>query len=263
MLVVRWLLRRLLRLLQLLLHASWFVSRKSPALFVGAALGAYITEKKWDFLWDGKLLDAWIWFGVAVVAWVTLSLTRRWWNPFVSRGGAELQVLLKVLGKSARFVADSHSHARVARQHRNDELAGNIAGYLTKAYPKIKDVRSVVYKMNQDGTQLVPHRWDGAREPSGPFIKGDGGRGDMAFEFVRSARGAKLVEDTKKADSGWQGSGEGYRSYISAPIVSTSGHHGMLTIDAQEPSALTKEDLKVAELAANLLSIAFASVKAK
>jgi hypothetical protein len=248
-----------------LLTLLWKISGLAPGFFVGAAVGAYFAKENtdWSFLWDEKLADLRLWFVISLIAWILLSATRRWWDALAAWGEVNSSLLISLFGDSARFAADSMGEPKAIRQSRRDELAGKIAGYLVRSYPKLKDVRVIVYEMSDDSTELIPLRWEGRRPPSGPFVKGDGARGDKAIAFVTNNSPSKLVENTKKADPGWQGSGDGYKSYISAPIVSTRGYHGMLTIDASAKYALTTEDLKVATLAANMLSGAFASIKTK
>lgn len=255
----------LLRAALFLLSVVFFLASKSPTLFIGAALGTYLTEKKWDFLWSDALLWARVWFVISVILWAALHVTRRWWEKKKQLSGVHLNILVGFLGLAARFVADYHGRSKQARQHRNEELAQQMASYMTRSYPNVKDVRAVVYKTSPDGSQMEPLRWDGppGRAPSGPFVRGDGGRGDKAFEFIESNQGPKLVEDTKNADPGWQGSGSGYRSFIAAPIVNTAGHLGMLTIDAPKAKAFTPEEKEVVALAANVLGIAFSTTKGK
>ncbi|RAX43712.1 hypothetical protein DQ354_19275 [Arthrobacter sp. AQ5-06] len=257
--------RGLLGLFRWLLTLLWKISGVAPGFFIGAAVGAYFADENtdWTFLLDPKLADVRLWFIVSVVVWIVLSATRRWWDALAAWGEVNSSLLISLFGDSARFAADSVGQSKARRESRRDELAGKIAGYLVRSYPKLKDVRVIVYEMNDDSTELIPLRSEGRRQPSGSFVKGDGGRGDKAIHFVTSNSPPKLVENTKKADPGWKGSGDGYKSYISAPIVSARGHHGMLTIDASAKYALTTEDLKVATLAANMLSGAFASVKTK
>ncbi len=228
-------------------------------------MGAFFAAENsdWSFLWGPKLADVRLWFFISVGLWVLLTATRRWWDALAAWGEVNSSLLIRLFGESARFAADSIGQPKAKREARRDELAGRMAGYLIRSYPNLKNVRVVIYEMNGDSTELTPLRWEGRRQPSGPFVKGDGGRGDKAIDFVTSNAPSKLIENTEKADPGWQGSGTGYKSYIAAPIATVRGHYGMLTIDAAPKDGLTKEDLKVATLAANLLSGSFASVRAK
>lgn len=257
--------RRSLTFLHGLITLLWKVSGMAPGFLVGAAVGAFFAKENtdWAFLLDAKFAQVRLWFFVSLGLWVVLWLTRRWWGAWSAWGEVDSSLLIRLLGTAARFAADTIGMTKVQREARRNELAGKIAGYLTNAYPAISDVRAIVYEMTKGGTELTPLRSEGHRSHSGPFVKGDGGRGDMAISFVTSNSGPKLVPDTNAADPGWQGSGNGYRCYISAPIVSRGGHHGMLTIDTPARSAFTKEDLKVVTLAANILSIAFSSVRLK
>lgn len=56
----------------------------------------------------------------------------------------------------------------------------------------------------------------------------------------------------------YEGSGEGYQTFISVSINDGTNAYGMLTVDAPTPGALVKLDVYVLEVVSNLVAIAFA-----
>lgn len=132
---------------------------------------------------------------------------------------------------------------------------------LSRVYSRIPDIRAIVYELNNEQDQLTPLKHAGERKPTGEFTLADE-RGRAAIDFVLSDDGAELISDVhKNRREGWNGSGNGYRTYIAAPIVSKSGFHGMITIDAPKPGDLTPHDKRVIDLAASLLSVGFAHIR--
>lgn len=147
------------------------------------------------------------------------------------------------------------------RQFVRGELALHMVNALTRVYSRIPDVRTIVYELNHDRNEMKPIQHAGERKPSGSFTLDDE-RGQQAIQFVLMDGGAHLEPDVKKKDySAWQGQGNGYRTYIAAPVVSRNGFHGMITIDAPKPGDLTQHDKRVIDLAANILSVGFAHIK--
>lgn len=63
-----------------------------------------------------------------------------------------------------------------------------------------------------------------------------------------------------KADAppGYNGDVERYRTFIRAPVFANNVVFGMLTVDAPKPDALSDGDVKLAELVAAQMAVAFA-----
>ena len=90
-----------------------------------------------------------------------------------------------------------------------------------------------------------------------PFVSGDNGRGDAALTWLRSGA-PKFVPDTdREADPAWKGSGRGYRTYISVPILIKDEALGMLTVDAPVPGDLDETDVPLVEVLAGILAVGF------
>lgn len=62
-------------------------------------------------------------------------------------------------------------------------------------------------------------------------------------------------------DGAYHGTRIGYRTFISAPIADRQRTYGMLTVDAPNPGDLLKSETHLVMLVADLLAIAFASVR--
>lgn len=229
---------------------------------MGAAFGQWLDDKNWDFL-GNPVVEPWFhWAIVAACLWLLLSVTKSYWHPSAVVSSKDEQMLLTQLGGSARSIADSvGTPMQARRQFVRGELVVHLVNNLSRVYSKIPDVRAIVYELNAEQNRLTPIKHAGERKPRGDFTLDDD-RGRAAIDFVLGDNGAELVSDVKKdGRPGWNGSGNGYRTYIAAPIVSKSGFHGMITIDAPRPGDLTHHDKRVIDLAASILSVGFAHTK--
>lgn len=244
------------------LHAIRWCIGAATTIAIGAALGQWLDDKNWDFL-ANPVVEPWCrWTIAAAFLWLGLSLTKSYWHPGAVVSSKDEQMLLTQLGSSVRSIADSHGKPmQTRRQFVRGELAVHMVNALSRVYSRIPDVRATVYELNSDQDRLTPLQHAGERRPTGDFTAGDE-RGKAAIDFVLGDKGAELVSDVRKSGRpGWNGSGNGYRTYIAAPIVSKSGFHGMITIDAPNPGDLTHHDKRVIDLAASILSVGFAHTK--
>lgn len=256
------------KLIDRLAQIGWWVqflrwtSGVVVTLTAGAALGQWLDDKNFKFLAD-PALERWFQISAAsAVIWVLLSITQDSWHPDAEVSSKNEQMLLTQMARSARSLADSRRKPLQAKKHFvRGEMSLHAVNALSRVYSRVHDVRTVVYELNPEKTLLSPLHHAGEREPAGSFSVSTP-RGKAAIDFVLADDGAELVADVKKEKrDGWGGSGNGYRTYISAPIVSETGYHGMLTIDAPNPGDLTQQDKRVIDLAANLLGVGFASIK--
>jgi hypothetical protein len=241
-------------------------TRRSSGVIVtltaGGALGQWIADKNFKFITD-PALEGWFQLSILCVAiWIILTVSRDSWHPEADVSSKDDQMLLTQMAISARSLADARRKPLQAKKHFvRGTMATHVVNSLSRVYRKVDDVRTVVYELNAEKTLLSPLHHAGERAPAGAFSV-DTPRGQAAIDFVLADNGPELVADVKKENrDGWGGSGNGYRTYISAPIVSESGYHGMLTIDAPHPGDLTQQDKRVVGLAASLLSAGFASIK--
>lgn len=246
------------------LHAGRWLIGAALALAIGAGLGQWVDDKNWNFLSDPAIQPWFITAAVVAFIWLLLSLTRPYWHPEANVSSKDEQMLLTQLASSARSIADSHSQPLVARRHFvAGAFATHMVNALSRVYSRVPDVRTIVYELNPERNEMKPIQHAGERKPSGPFTTDDE-RGREAIDFVLADKGAHLEPDIKKKTKrmhAWNGKANGYRTFIAAPIVSTSGFHGMITIDAPNPGDLSEHDKRVVDLAANILSVGFAHIK--
>nr|WP_231747587.1 GAF domain-containing protein [Auraticoccus cholistanensis] len=121
---------------------------------------------------------------------------------------------------------------------------------------QIPGVRAVVYQLDAAGDRLEHIAYHGRGETPGTFERRPGGRPDPAFQALADNR-TRVVADVA-AEPSERGADRGYRTYIAVPVVTGHVPHGMLTVDAPEPSVFTDTDVAVAEFTAELLAVAFA-----
>ena len=243
------------------LHAIRWCLGAAVTLALGAGLGQWVDDKKWDFLADPAIGPWCVYTIIAAIVWVLLSVTKNYWHPDAVVSSKDEQMLLTQLASSARSIADSHGRPMATKRHFvRGEFSVHLVNALSRVYSRVQDVRTIVYELNHDRTELNPLQHAGERKPSGSFTLDDE-RGRAAIESVLSDKGARLEPDIKKKGDGWNGKGNGYRTYVAAPIVSKNGFHGMITIDAPNPGDLTEHVRRVVDLAANIMGVGFAHIK--
>ncbi|MFS0731046.1 GAF domain-containing protein [Curtobacterium sp. 1P10AnD] len=123
------------------------------------------------------------------------------------------------------------------------------------------DVRVVVYRSTDAGAgsrQLAVETHTGRRGKPKPFTEGDDGRGDAVFEWLGEGTPLFVADLTAEQLPGWQGSGKGYKTFISAPVTVDGVPKGMLTVDAPMPGDLDETDSSLVESLAALVGVAFA-----
>lgn len=225
------------------------VKEKNPALKSGEELGP-----AWALLWDGY----WIWIILAIISCLALWPLRKFSKELAS---VQTKQLLYALVEAARSIADGEHGTERDKKGELKALCTHLVAAMVSSYPDVEDVRAITYFFNEDHTELQRYVHAGTRDPSGPFTMNDA-RGKAAINFAHTSTTARLQDDTQKKDTeeGWKGSGQGYRCFIAAPILSSGGRYGMLTVDAKAPYALTAEDELVVMLAAQLIGLAKASI---
>lgn len=185
-----------------------------------------------NFIWSADLhLVTWFTI-IGVILWVCSALYR-WQSKAVSSSLSDHKVALSQLSRLAFEIADDLEDP-VARESKQDAKTLKImqAGY--QAYKSIEGICVTFYKyeeVNRRKTILNPVHSFGERKPSGPFVSGTP-RGDYALNFVRGPAESLFVPDRTLGGEDWEGSGDGYVTYISCPVSSTSGIFGMISIDA-------------------------------
>lgn len=179
----------------------------------------------------------------------------------------ELQAALKAaflpVVHDLRELAACKSNEREAKLVR---LVGRALGMAPMLITSAEKYRMVVYRRESGSglkTQLVVMNYftppgNGRDEEPRPFISGDGGRGDKVLAWLAKARNPKFIGNVAdETDPDWQGSGNGYATYISAPLKHKDRVYGMLTVDSAEPGDLDPTDERVMRLLAGLITVGF------
>jgi len=145
------------------------------------------------------------------------------------------------------------------RQRDYQRVIDRASQVLSISFPA--EVRVVVYRSTDASTgsrQLAVETHTGRRGKPKPFTEGDGGRGDAVFEWLEAGAPLFVADLAVEQLPGWQGSGKGYKTFISAPVTVDGVPKGMLTIDAPTPGDLDETDSSLVESLAALVGVAFA-----
>lgn len=153
------------------------------------------------------------------------------------------------------------------RQSSTDKVVSYMSGAAALVLPEAKRVRTVIYELKPPAGTRKRHlhvvscvgRGDKARD----FKDGDGGRGSAVFEWLDDVEaGTVFVDDLKRRHPPeWQGSGRGYKTFISAKIRIAGTAVGMLAVDAPQPGDLDESDKVVVEVLAALVAATWAEAR--
>lgn len=185
-----------------------------------------------------------------------------WDRRLITRDRTLNNVLHSQLAQMASMIAVMPGQRGAEHHAVLRELARQAVMALVLVFRKARDVRAVIYSLDPDGGELSVLRYEGLRQPLGAFRAGDGGRGDRALMFLlESGVPFLFVPDIRKErPEDYLGSGNGYRTFISAPISCDPEAYGMLTVDAARPGDLIEDDVQVVRAMAKLLAVAFALI---
>lgn len=138
-------------------------------------------------------------------------------------------------------------------------LAHQTASSLREAFLSVTGVRVAVFEVSEDQRRMTCTVSRGRGTKPKPFFKGTP-RGDKAFDLLTNPEKLHLfVSDIAEADPGeWEGSGNGYSTFISAPIRTQTHAFGMLTIDAPKAGDLEARDGATVSVFAAALGVAYA-----
>lgn len=217
----------------------------------------------------------WWWDGVAIALLIVYTILD--WLRELYRGrlrqidetaAATLVVSLRdALRPIAEEIADMQPLARQTRRERANGIARRSADALKLVMKDVHDLRCVVYRANDQGNVLNVLEWVGrsGAPPPREFRRGDE-RGDAAFHTIEQREPCFVRDVNDQAEIAalpgvYRGTRSGYRTFISAPIVDSGHDYGMVTVDAPEPGDLLLADKHLVMLAADMLAIAFASVR--
>lgn len=164
----------------------------------------------------------------------------------------ELQPLLE-------YAATATNHPRAERRKDAEKAAARAVAGLRNVFTTVRGVRVVVFVVSADGQRMCPLQPGGRQDRPGPFVRGTP-RGDKAFEVLEDPRKNFIIvpDLDKAAPEEWEGTGEGYRTFISAPIRSQEDGYGLLTIDAPDPGSLDDRHASTVALFAAALGVLYA-----
>jgi GAF domain-containing protein len=122
----------------------------------------------------------------------------------------------------------------------------------------VECIRANVFALVQDDD---PERMEwmahaGRGDTPRPFIEGTT-RGDAALKFIQEDNPAFYPDLDREHPVGWEGSGSGYRTFISVPVFTENNRYGIVTVDAPKPGALSLGDRYFVEVVAELMAVAF------
>ncbi|HEY5855728.1 MAG TPA: GAF domain-containing protein [Aldersonia sp.] len=166
----------------------------------------------------------------------------------------------------AEELADMQTIPKEFRRERAIQIAQRCVDGLRLVLHDVQGLRAVVYRVDEAGDTLrVIARGGRSESVPGDFVRGDE-RGDAAFAtlverqacFVRDVDDAADVANRVGAHSGARRS---YRTFIAAPVVDRLNKYGMLAVDAPTPGDLLDGDQHTVMLVADLLAVAFASIR--
>lgn len=139
----------------------------------------------------------------------------------------------------------------------------NVAGVAAQALSAlvadhVERPRAVVYLLNADASpiQMESIGHSGRGERPRPFVKGTP-RGDGALNFLSTRRKVVYKDLAQQKPEGYDGTMEDYATFISVPIWTDNGVYGMVSLDAPRAGTFDEGDIALAELTAELMSIAF------
>lgn len=143
-----------------------------------------------------------------------------------------------------------------AREAAMTQAAKTVVKDLLVAYSGVTGVRAVVYSVSSDAKRMTALATAGRSQRPGPFVRGTT-RGDKAFETLNIPENFLFEPNIAEASGRWAGSGNGYVTFISAPIRVGDEGYGLLTLDAPKVGDLDARDGSTVSLLAATLSIYF------
>lgn len=156
------------------------------------------------------------------------------------------------------LAASTTSKPKAERIRIAQSAAERVVIELSNAFSDVPGVRVVVFRINEDGTSMVPGQPGGRQDRPRDFVRGTT-RGDKAFDVLQGSKPFVRVPDLSKADPAeWEGTGDGYQTFISAPIRSSKEGLGLLTVDAPVVDSLEVRHGATLALFAAALGVLFA-----
>jgi transcriptional regulator with GAF, ATPase, and Fis domain len=159
------------------------------------------------------------------------------------------------------------SELRAADGRKRSELLGRLQSHAVAAcllpFERVEGARAILYVVADDGKSMTPIWHFGRQDDPGPHVRGSL-RGDRAFRQLENNETlfiADLDAAKKEHPKVWAHCGEGYATFVAAPIAANHKGFGMLSVDAPIPGTIGSRHVQFVETLASLLGIAYLDTK--
>ena len=205
------------------------------------------------------------WFGgicitVSVLTFGSLLYWRSASDTLDDTLAARELLLEESLSPMLEQLADTHAQGAMDRRGTAEKLTARACTDLNKAFATVPGVRVCVFRIADDARRMTCVEKAGRNQRPKNFERGTV-RGDKAFGVLNTPLpylfAANLDDEAVQAD--WAGSGDGYRTFITAPIRSSDTGFGLLTIDAPTAGHLDDGHGRTVALYAATLAVAYAA----
>lgn len=208
----------------------------------------------------GLATSGWWWILIVVAA--LLPIPGVFWRKRAGaddeRADARERLMEESLPRLLELAATTTSQPRAARLRVSESAVHRVVGDLRNAFDDVPGVRVVVFRISDDGEQMIPFPPAGRNDRPNPFVRGTE-RGDKAFAVLEDDKSYVMVPDLSTTAPGeWAGTGDGYLTFITAPIRSLDEGFGLLTVDAPAPGSLEERHGSTLALFASALGVFFA-----
>lgn len=191
----------------------------------------------------GVLSTYFLWIGILVMlAMAGLLVPGIFWRRRADRDDLEGDSRELLLEQSLRplleLASETTSKPRRQRSETMKSAVDRVSRDIRGAFDDVEGVRVVVFQVSDDGLKMTPYAPAGRQDRPGPFER-ETPRGEKAFDVLGGKRAFVAVDDLSTTDPDeWQGSGDGYSTFISAPIRNSELGMGLLTMDAPKAGSL-------------------------
>ena len=164
-----------------------------------------------------------------------------------------------------RVLAKMNGKPSDQREKLLQQVLSTVLQSMPTLFEERKGLRMVIFK-HEHGTgkrtRLTVDDWTGRpKDKPRDFVAKDGGRGDAALEWLKLQEPRFVANIASEEDENWKGSGRGYQTFISVPIVIDDEPCGMVTLDAPSPGDLDDTDVPTMQVLAGFLATAYAAAR--
>jgi hypothetical protein len=205
--------------------------------------------------------------GVCLVAAAAVTYAgdrvRRTNEQSLTQVGAESQLTMTdALQPILRRLAILVHRTTPQRPDAFQKVVGAVLQSLPTLFPDVDGVRMVIFRQEAEKNKrkrLAVEDFAGRpKDEPKPFVMGEGDRPAAVFTWLSEGKSRFVPNIDLESDPNWKGSGRGYRTFISVPVIADGVIYGMLTIDAPSPGDLDETDVPVLEVLGHCLAAAYA-----